>query len=220
MTVMMAVAIAVICGVPPVVIATHAAAWWAPWPALAVVGVAAVGGVRARAGGPGPGVMALVAMSSELRAGQSLRMAVVAAASGDNGLQRARRLALAGAPIRELAQAVARETGPNQELVEAVFAVAARTGAATAEVFEELTAQALALDDLRRERRAAAAPMILQGAIVGGVPMVVLFSMLASGSLGRALREGGIEAAMVVAGSVLVAAGIAITAIVVKRAAR
>ncbi len=215
----MVAGLAIASGVPLPVVGSFVLAGLAPWPAFGAICVLAWRWSRLRFSDTSQGILTLVSIASELNAGQSLRMAVAASASNEH-MPAARRLALSGAPIADVARAVAVETSPDPSLVEAVFQVAGVTGATSAAVFEELASQALSLDDLRREQQAAAAPVILQGVIVGGVPLLVLLSMFVSGSLGRTLESGGLSAMLVAAGAAFVAGGIAVVGVVIKRASR
>lgn len=213
-------AFALLRAIPGLVIGVYLFAWSLPTLAFPCWLVAAAFSIRHRGRKDNPALMTLIGLAAEMRAGQSLRTAVAAVAERDDRLTRVRRLALAGRPIAEIAPIMALAMGPHRRMVEAMFLVADRTGAATASGFEELAAQAMSVDDLNRERRAAAAPALLQAAMVGGIPLFVLGSMIFNGRLSSVFRDGGIEALLVGSGAFLVCGGVVAVALIAWRSSR
>lgn len=207
-------------GAPPAPLALALAAVTAPLPTAAVLlALAAVQTRRIGARSPRSSqAMILVHLASELRAGQSLRLALADVAERGPGMERIGRLARAGRPMSEIGGALARAMDPYGRMTAAALRVAAYTGGALAPVFDQLAAQVMAVDDLARERRAAMAPAVMQGVVVGGVPLVALAWMLATGRLLRTLAAGPVQAGLVVTGTLLVLAGSAAVAALVRRA--
>lgn len=213
-------AFALLHSIPGLVIGVYVFAWSLPTVALPCWLVAAAFSIRHRGRKDNPALMTLIGLAAEMRAGQSLRTAMAAVAERDDRLTRVRRLALAGRPIDEIAPIMASTMGPHRRMVEAMFLVADRTGSATASGFEQLAAQAMSVDDLDRERRVAAAPVLLQAVMVGGIPLFVLGSMIVDGRLFSVLGGGGIEALLVGSGALLVCGGVVAVALIAWRSAR
>lgn len=206
---LMVTAVGLATGAPVAATGLLAAALMAPLPTAAVLLVLAANEARhhRRIAGRTREVMILITIASELRAGQSLRLALVSSAERDPTMAGASRSAMAGRPIGEVAEAMAEAMGRYGAMTGAALRVTARSGGALAPIFDELAAQVMALDDLHRERRAAMAPAVLQGAIVGGTPLVALVWMLVSGRLISLVQTGPVQAGLVVGGFVLVLAG-------------
>lgn len=207
---------AVAAGVPWPVLAAVAAAWMAPWPALAATALVVSGSLRGRPGSSDGEAGVMVAIAGELRAGQSLRSAIVAAATGES-LAPVRRLAAAGVPMVEVAESLAERLGGDRWMTRAVLTVADRTGGSTAAAFEQLASHALARRQLQRERRAATAPALLEALLVGGIPLLVVMTRLAQGEL---LGQGGVEGLVMAGGAVMVVGGAAMVAWMLWRSAR
>lgn len=207
---------ALVAGVPWPMLVAVVAAWVTPWPALAVTAVVVSVSLRSRPGSPDGEASVMVGIAGELRAGQSLRGAIVAAAGGES-LAPVRRLALAGVPMPEVAELMAERLGGDRWMTRAVLTVADRTGGSTAAAFEQLAAHALARRQLQRERRSATAPALLEALMVGGIPFGLVLSRLVQGEL---FREGGVEGILVATGTVMVTCGSALVAWMVWRAAR
>lgn len=191
-------------------VATTASMW--PFPsAAAMLGLLAFQ-IRSQRDGVAvsPEARWLLGVASDLRAGQSLRMALHAACSSrpGEGMAETMRLIEAGRPTPVLADELGRALGPVGPMVAAAVRLSAVTGGAAAALFEELATQVMQAEDLRRELRAAVAPVLAQGVIVGGVPLTVVAWMAASGRLLSLLSAGPVEAAVVVTGLALVLSGV------------
>lgn len=207
---------ALVAGVPWPMLLAVAAARVAPWPTLAVTAVVVSVSLRNRPGSSDGEAAVMVGIAGELRAGQSLRGAIVAAATGAS-LESVRRLAMAGVPMPEVAELMAERLGGDRWMTRAVLTVADRTGGSTAAAFEQLAAHALARQQLQRERRSATAPALLEALMVGGIPLGFVLYRLAQGEL---FQQGGVEALVVATGTVMVTCGSTLVAWMVWRAAR
>lgn len=218
MTPVLAVALAagIVGGGTPAALGLLVLAWTAPVPALVVVAGSVLLAARrpGRRGRSDPGSEAsrIVALSGELRGGATLRSAL-GTLSPDVA-----RLAVAGRPVAELAAAVEEALPNHGRLVSSVTLLADRLGGSVAALFEELAAVALDADDLARELRVAAAPAYVQGAIVGGLPLLALVRLLVSGDVGA--TGSPVAAAAAAVGVVLVAAGVLTVAVLVRRSSR
>lgn len=156
-------------------------------------------------------VLLLVRLAAQLRSGSTLRTAIDDISHGVASLERAGRLAGAGRPIPEVVEAMSEGLGRFSDLTGASLRMAATSGGPLAPVVEQVVVQALALDDLHRERRSAMAPGLLQAAVVGGIPAVVLCWMAFTGRWVDLVERGAAHAAVVIAGTVLVLGGVAVT---------
>lgn len=213
LSVILAVAAGVAAGVPFPVLGLLATAWWAPVPALALAAAGAFSGARRSPGKePGSEASRIVSLAAELRAGATLR-AALGTLSPVVG-----RLAAAGRPVDELVDAVGEALPRHGALVGAVTVLADRIGGSVAPLFEELAVAALEADELDREVRIATAPAYVQGAIVGGLPLVAMVRLVASGAVSEASGAGTVVAVAV--GVALVAAGVVAVAVLVRRATR
>jgi hypothetical protein len=197
------------------------AAFVAPIPmamAIALLAAAAARSARAERPGRSRAVLLMVRLSADLHAGHSLRTAIIELARTEVGLAGAGRLAEAGRPIAELTPELAGAFGRYGGLVGAAVRMASAAGGPIAAVVDELVVQAMALDDLERERRAAMAPALIQAAVVGGVPLVILVGAIAGGRLLELVATGPVHAVTALGGSVLVLGGVAWVAVIVWRA--
>jgi Flp pilus assembly protein TadB len=158
----------------------------------------------------------LNAVAADLRAGMSLRLAIAAAAGqlGGSTSIRLARLARAGAPLPELATALAGLR--NGRRVAGALAVADVTGAKAAAMFAHLAAREAAELALLRERRALTTQARLSALVVGGLPLVLLLVLGGPHRLVRFAAGGRVGLAVVLAGLLLQAAG----GVVVWRMAR
>jgi hypothetical protein len=177
-------------------------------------------GLRQQRSARSPAVLALVAISSELQAGATLRGAIANLGACDVRFAQAARLAHAGRPMSAVLEAVAGGLGRFGALASAALGMAASTGGSAASVVNQLVAQVMSLDELDRERRAAMAPILLQAVVVGGIPMAVLATMLVSGRLIELAASGPVQAGVVAIGSALVLTGAGIVAHIAHRAVR
>lgn len=214
---------AVLAGVPAPTVALMAAAWLWPLPTSAVVLTLVAGQVRRdsrQATTTSPEVAFLVAVGAELRAGSSLRLALSTAGRQVSELAAISRYALSGRPIGELAKIVETELPRHGGMTAAALRLADGMGGSMAPLFEELAAQVIDAEELRRERRVAIAPALAQGIVVGGIPVLVLAWMLISGQLGEVVSSGPAAVVVVAAGCLLTFAGVAAVALMLRRAAR
>jgi Flp pilus assembly protein TadB len=173
-------------------------------PALGVLGILLVPGpgqwrLRYRKRRPGPALLP-AAIHAELSAGGSLRQAIATAGIGRPDLATVRRLAMAGAPMAMVADAL----GPDRRLGASVE-VAARSGGRAAAVFQRLADRAAADADLMRQQRVLTTQARLSAAIVAGIPVVWMMfggagrirSLVAGGAgivavIGLAMEIGGV----------------------------
>lgn len=151
----------------------------------------------------------LSSVAADLRAGASVRSAIVVSAAGEPSLARARRLALAGAPLDQVAVAI--EGMPvNGARAAAALRVVARAGGRSAEVFDGLADRAMEAVRLQQEQRALTTQVRFSAAVVGGLPFLSLLvggtgrigTLIDAGSSGMLVAAIGIG--MQAAGSALV----------------
>ncbi len=179
----------------------------APEAAACLVLVALVRAVRRARPAHDDAVLLLVRIAAELRAGSTLRAAVIHVADRGGELAEAKVQAEAGRPMRLVLDAVTPALGRYGPISAAALRMASGTGGSVTPVVEQLVTQVMALDEIERERRAAMAPVLLQAAIVGGVPLVTLVAMVLSGRLVGIVAQGPWHAGMVVVGVLLVVVG-------------
>lgn len=172
--------------------------------------------VRPRSQHRSSSVLMLVRLAAHLRSGSTLRAAIGDMASSEPDLVDAARLAAAGRPMTQVVDAMRPGLGRFANLTGASIRMASVSGGPLAPVVEQLVVQAMALDDLQRERRAAMAPGLLQAAIVGGAPVVLLGSMVVSGRLLDLVVAGPIQATAALVGAVLVVVGVAVVVMVAR----
>jgi tight adherence protein B len=153
----------------------------------------------------------LGAIAAGLRAGQSIRSALAAATASesDHSLLLAGKLALAGAPLTEIAPML-EQLPVNGRRVSAAMQVVATSGGRSAAVFAGLADRATEEASRRRERRALTAQSRLSATIVAGLPVVGVLlggfdriaTLVAAGPGGAAVA--GIGLGMQATGVVLV----------------
>lgn len=221
MVVILATAIAI--GAHPVVIAIAAVSVIEP--RLVVVGLVlwtAYGLVRRRRSeDPEAEAAFLRAVGAELRGGASLRVALADVAT-DSPLDLAApgRLARTGMPMRRVASELRQRLAFNGAATAAAVELSSWSGARVATVFEELAEHAADTAELRREQRTATTQARLSAWIVGLAPLVFTGLVLAGGGA-RALGRAGTMGYVVVAvGIGLELAGLAIVALILRRATR
>jgi tight adherence protein B len=216
------IVVALVSGAPLFHVAAIAAALKLPAP-LALAVVLALGGAVLRSPdhlSPDPEAVFLRAVGAELRAGASLRAAMVAAAQRASGLglQRWARLAAAGHPMPELARRLGDQLPRLGVAVPAAVDLLARSGGAGAEVFEQLAAQVDQRRALEGEVAAATAQVRMSALVVAVAPVVVIGGLGARGTL-LTLMESSVGLAIFVLGLVLQAVGLAVVVWLVRRAA-
>lgn len=212
MTAWVFAAVAIVAGVPPVHVALVSMALSSPLLGL----LASVGlgfrSFRSNASGSRDGRL-LLEMAGSLRAGLTPRAALVAAGAEQVG-ERAVRLAAAGRPLQEAAEAIR----PGSIELVAAIGLAGRVGGSVADALEALAAEELADAESRREVRSAAAPMVMQAMIVGGLPAGAVLYRLWTGSLISDLAAGDARSVLAATGVFTVAVGFAWIVALVRRA--
>jgi Flp pilus assembly protein TadB len=156
-------------------------------------------------------------VASELRAGASLRDALTTAATSV-GI-RASSGSTSGSPTDEVAARLAEEfpaIGPELELT---VLAAARSGADSAALFDEIGALAIAQSEIRREVSIATAPGRATALVLVGAPVIYLITRLGSGGLSP-LLESPEQRIVSVLGLGLFLIGVLATGAVMWRSAR
>ena len=217
MTIAVVLAIALVAGAPILGVVAVASATVAPVPFALSLGVLALRG-RSRRALVDPRVALLSAMAADLRAGRSLRDAIVSAVGTDaeTRLGTAGRRARLGAPIEEVAAILTDGFGAHGPLVGTGLRLVARTGAAGADVLDQ--AALLLGDDLevQREVRAGSAPAKVSATVVSLAPVTLVGWQLADGTLARAVSVPG-GGFVVGLGAALLASGVAAVATMARR---
>lgn len=162
------------------------------------------------------------ALSAELKAGASLRAALGEAVHRVPGLalDRAVRLAEAGAPMREVADAVEGGFPENGRLAAAAFRLSDWSGAQAADTFAGLADRASASAELARERKAATAQTRLSAIVVGTAPVAFAALLLATGRGSGFMTHGMIGVFILGIGLALEIVGLLAVALIVRRADR
>lgn len=177
-----------------------------------------------RSPGPGPGdeVAVLNGLAAELRAGASLRVALVAGAerAPQLDLGRAVRAAETGQPMSEVAAELTEVLPVNGRLVAAAFRLTATSGGRAAAVFEELALRAAEAGELSRERRALTAQARLSAFVVGALPAAMMGVLLITGKAQALLAAGPVGHAIAAVGVGLELVGLAVVTIVLRNAER
>lgn len=187
--------------------------------------VVALGVIRSRMGSERTSQPELVAnflrsVSYELRAGRSLRMALVDSARLEPrlGLARVVRVAAAGRPMEQVADEMA--TNPAMTGIATGLRVAAMTGGSAVPVFESLAADAIDEVALARERRELTVHARLSIAVVAGFPTAVLGYQIISGQAMELIREGSAGVTLLIVGVGLLGMGLTTVALLMRRARR
>ncbi len=167
-------------------------------------------------------VALLNGLAAELRAGASLRMALVAGAgrAPHLDLDRAVRAAAAGQPMSDVAAELEPALPSNGRLFAAAFRLTATSGGRAASVFEELALRAAEAGELSRERRALTAQARLSTLVVGGAPVAMVVVLLITGKAQALLAAGPVGHTMAAIGVGLELAGLAVVGIVLRNAER
>lgn len=156
-------------------------------------------------------------VASELRAGASLRDALATAATAV-GLG-AEAGSSTASPAAEMAARLAEELpaiGPELELT---VLAAARTGADSAALFDEIGSLAIAQAEIRREVSIATAPGRATALVLVGAPLIYVVTRLGSGGLSP-LLESSQQRIVSVLGLGLFLIGVLATGAVMWRATR
>lgn len=180
--------------------------WWA---SLAGLGVAAGIALRAHRAEPFDEVAYLQAVSAELRAGRSLRHALVEARVRAPGLDLAylARLAGSGRPMAEVAEAASRALPGTGRLAAAAMRIGAESGGQVASAFATLAGIQADRIELARETRAAGATARASVAVLTAIPVCGLAVALVTGSLSDLMALGRVGPILVAAGSLLLVSG-------------
>jgi len=162
----------------------------------------------------------LRSVAAELRAGRSLRVALVDTARLDRrlGLARIVRVAAAGRPMERVADEMS--TYPGMSGIATALRVAAMTGGSAVPVFESLAVDATDEAALARERRELTVQARLSIAVVAGFPIAVLGYQIISGQAMELIRQGSAGVALLVIGVGLLGIGLGMVAILMSRARR
>ena len=162
------------------------------------------------------------ALSAELKAGASLRGALGEAADRVPGLtlDRAVRLAAAGIPMGEIADAVEGEFPENGRLAAAAFRLSDWSGAQVADTFAGLADRASTSAELARERKAATAQARMSAIVIGTAPVAFAALLLASGRGSGLMAHGTVGVFILGTGLTLEVVGLLAVALIVRRADR
>lgn len=211
-------AIAIVAGAPALEVALTIGAIHQPVATGSVaLGLVAVSSFRsARNQRVDPAVGRIVSVAGDLRAGRPLRAIVSSGVFGE----RLASLAESGRPIRAPLDDLETVFGADALLVRATLDMAVDGGGPVADAFDRLAADMIESERTRRERRAALAPAVAQAVIVGGVPAVLLATMLANGRWLELLSDGPTSAAVVFVGTAALVSGIGWVMLLVGRGRR
>ena len=187
--------------------------WWA---SLTGLGVATLIAVRAHRAEPFQEVAYLQAVSAELRAGRSLRHALVEARVRAPGLDLAYlvRLAGSGRPMVEVAEATSRALPGTGRLAAAATRIGAESGGQVASAFATLAGIQADRIELDRETRAAGASARASVAVLTAVPVCGLAAALMTGSLSDLMALGRVGPILVAVGSLLLVSGGVVTLVI------
>ena len=221
MVIMLGLAAGLAVGAPLPALAVLGLAVWQPVWALGAVLVWGILSVRHRGSGRDEvEAVYLQAVASELRAGSSLRYALssVTHRAGGLRLERAVRLAAAGRPLDQVAEALESALPRMGSLTASAVRTAGVTGGKAADVFDGLALLAAEETGLVRERRAATAQTRFSAWIVGGIPVVYLLYAGLSGKLAALPAAGPAGSVLLVLGMALLGGGIAVSWGMLRRA--
>jgi len=212
-------------GVHPAVVALAAVA--AIEPRLVIAAAVAwgiVSAARRRAARPGPDDEAAFfrALAAELRSGSSLRAALGAASLRVPRipLGRSVRLAAAGLPMSDVAEALEDGFPQNGVVAGAAFRLSDWSGARVADTFDRLADRATGAAELARERRTSTAQARLSAFIVGVAPLVFTGLVFATGHGGGFAAHGRVGWSVLAVGLMLEIAGLTVVAVLVGRSGR
>ncbi|MEN8234067.1 MAG: hypothetical protein ABFR89_04015 [Actinomycetota bacterium] len=217
-------AVGLIVGVHPVIVATVAVAAFEP--RLVLAGAAAWGAVafvRRRSTRSTADIEAAFfrALAAELRSGASLRTAISSAADRvpHIDLRGPVRLASAGLPMSAIATDIEERFPRNGRVAGVAFRLSDWSGARVADTFEELAGRASDAADLAREQRASTAQAKLSALVVGVAPVVFTLLLLVTGRGAGLVERGAVGWMVLAAGVVFEIVGLMLVAVMVRRAA-
>ena len=190
-----------------------AGAWLFPIPFAFAVGVLVFRNWKRNEEPPmGREAEALLGVVAALESGYPLRSAL-------EGLSpAAARQVEVGAPTERLAVAVRQSLGEYGAAAASAVRLLDRAGGPAAAVFAQLAARAAETMRVRREVRAAVAAPILQGIVVGGMPLLALVHMVVTGRFARTFSASTAHAVSVSVGALLTVLGVCWVAWVVRKA--
>lgn len=210
MTAALAIAAAIAAGVDPRRTLLLAMTLYLPLVVIALSVFVVV--VSRRSGVPAAAVFC-EAVASELRSGSSLRHALASAqAPGET----ASGLRLADGTLAESASLVAAEFEEVGEELEATIAAAARTGGASADLFDEIASVAIAKSEIAYEVRVASAPGRVTVLIFVAAPILYLGLRARAGGLSLLFASPGQRMAGLI-GLALVGAGLGAALFTLRR---
>lgn len=157
-------------------------------------------------------------VSAELRAGATLRPAVVTSLRSVGGNRRNDAVRVDD-PVEVLAARIGDEFSEIGDELRLVFVNAHRSGSDAAAIFDEMGALAIAQAEVSREVRVATAPGKLTAAVLVGAPTLYVFSQLGSGGLGRLLASSA-QRVVALIGLGMFSLGLAAAGLIIWRAAR
>ena len=183
------------------------------WVSLAGVLVGAWVARRPHRADPYQEVAYLQAVSAELRAGRSLRQALVEAGVRAPGLDLdyVARLARSGRPIDEVARAASAALPGAGRLAAAAMRIGAESGGRVASAFATLAGIQADRIELARETRAAGATARASVVVLTALPIGGLFFASVTGMLSELMALGRIGPILVAVGSLLLVSGAAAT---------
>lgn len=213
MTMVVLIGLSVAAGMPwPHLVAVTAFVVQPAWAATAAIGAGLLDSRAARSA-PDDETVMLAGIASELRSGRSLRQALAGPVerSVDHPLSAVGRLARAGVPIDDLADALRMAFPQAGSLVGPSVAMLATTGGPAAAVFERLAASRAIEAAVERDLRAAKAPGRVSASVLFALVMVACLWLVGSGrvaelatdSIGRGILAGGVV--LVAVGSIWIA---------------
>jgi Flp pilus assembly protein TadB len=194
------------------------------WPAPAAVILGAAVGIslvaRRREARSVLAAAWLRSLAGEMRAGGSLRHALVvsAAAFPELGLAPVARAAQVGRPLSEIGTALSGST--ELRPAAAVLEVASLTGGSIVAVVEALAVEAADDHLLTQETRSLTVAARWSVGLVGGFPLVVLALQVVRGEVAAMLKEGPLSQVLVGLGALLLALGMGSVLVLMKRARR
>ena len=190
--------------------------WWA-----GLAGIAAGIWLALRRSRPDPyrEVAYLQAVSAELRAGRSLRQALVDAGTRapDLDLARMSRLCRSGRPMLEVAQAASETLPATGHLAAAALRIGAESGGRVSAAFATLAGIQTDRIELQREVRAAGAATRASVAVLTVLPVGGLLAAAASGTLSDLMSMGRVGPVLVGLGAVLLIGGASVTLILGRK---
>lgn len=205
------------CGAPPIEVLLVGLAWFRPGWAGLVLAALVVAALPAGRADRRSGELAMLDVASDIRGGMTLRSALTV--EGRSPAEVAR-LAGAGRPWNEVAEAMSRSSWPGWATIAPVLPLAGEVGASAAPVFEAVAG--MLVDDhlVRDEIRTATAGPVAQAVVVAGVPATALVWSAATGRLSESMAAGGAESVVVGAGVVATFVGVVLIGAITRRAFR